>query len=545
MLVGGQLVAKMLKREGIEVVFTLCGGHIMSIYDGLLDEGIRIVDTRHEQAAVHAADAYARLTRRPGVAIVTAGVGVTDAVTGIANAYQADSPVLVIGGQAPSDQLEMGSLQELDSVTLVSSITKWARTVQHTHRIPEYLSIAFRHMLAGRYGPAFLEIPIDVLIGGIEESALWIPESYRTEVRSQGDSSAIQQAAVLLERAERPAVIAGGEIWWSNASDELSQFALATKIPVYLNGMARGALAPDHPSFFNTSRRYALANADVIVVLGAPLDFRLGYGKSPDFNSSAQIVQVSIDPREVGHNRGADVGIIGDVKSILKQLDSATRGRHNPGWLRMLQAEEVKERGRVHSLMISDSIPIHPLRLAKEIADVLDEDTIVIGDGGNIVSQASKLVPISKPGHWLDPGRFGCLGVGVPFAIAAKLVHPKSKVLIVHGDGAFGLNGVEFDTAVRHDLPIVSVIGNDAAWGQIRGPQIRLYGKDRAVASELRPSRYDLVVKDLGGYGECITDPSQLRGALERAFSCGKPACVNVLIDPEVNAAVSANSMVV
>lgn len=542
---GAHLVARMLKRENVDIVFTLCGGHIMPIYNGLLDEGIRIVDLRHEQAAVHAADAYARLTRRPGVAIVTAGPGTTDAVTGIANACQADSPVLVIGGQAPSDQFEMGSLQEMDHVAVVSSIVKWARTVSHTRRIPEYLSIAFRQMLAGRYGPAFLEIPIDVLLGGVDEGEAILPEGYRTDSIPYPDPALIERAAALLATAERPVVLAGSGMWWSNASAELATLAERAALPVYLNAMGRGALPPDHPAFLSLTRKYALANADAILILGAPLDFRLGYGLAPSFNAQAKIMQVDIDAREIGRNRGVDLGIVGDVRAVLNQLTSALPRREPGAWLRNLRDQEVVEEQKLDELMNSDAVPIHPLRLAKEIRDALDAESIVIGDGGNIVSQAAKVINVVKPGHWLDPGRFGCLGVGVPFAIAAKLVRPASNVIIIQGDGAFGLNGFEFDTAARFNLPIVSIVGNDAAWGQIRGPQLNYYGANRAVASALALTRYDKVVQALGGYGEYVEEPGAIRRAIERALASGKPACVNVAIDPALNAAVSANSMVV
>jgi acetolactate synthase-1/2/3 large subunit len=545
MLDGGHLVAAMLAREKIDTVFTLCGGHIMPIYNGLIDEGIRIVDLRHEQAAAHAADAYARLTRRAGVALVTAGVGVTDAVTGIANAYQADSPVLVIGGQAPSDHFERGALQELDSVALVAGITKWSRAVMQTNRIPEYLAIAFRQMFAGRFGPAFLEIPIDVLLGAVEDTEIQLPQNYRSETAPRGDPGAIERAAALLQSAAQPALIAGSAIWWSDASAALARFAERAALPVYLNAMGRGALPPDHPHHFSASRKHALANADVILDVGAPLDFRLGYGQPPVFNADAKIIHVDIDAREIGRNRGADVGIVGDARAVLEQLTDAVPAVPSRNWLSELREIEGNEGKKLSALMNSDTIPIHPLRLAKEIRDVLDEETIVIGDGGNVVAQAAKVIAVAKPGHWLDPGRFGCLGVGVPFAIAAKIVHPKSNIVILNGDGAFGLNGFEFDTAVRFNLPMVSVIGNDAAWGQIRGPQMNFYGADRAVASALALSRYDEVVRALGGYGEFVEEPRALRGALERALASGKPACVNVRIDAEANAAVSANSMVV
>ena len=340
-------------------------------------------------------------------------------------------------------------------------------------------------------------------------------------------------------------MIAGSEIWWRDAASALARFAERAAVPIYLNAMGRGALPPEHPNYFAASRKHALMDADLILVVGAPLDFRLGYGKSPTFNARAKIVQVDVDAREIGHNRAVDVGVVGDVRAGLEQLADAVLSGQRDAWLSDLREHEVKEQSKLDTLMNSDATPIHPLRFAKEIRDVLDDDAIVIGDGGNIVAQAAKVINVAKPGHWLDPGRFGCLGVGIPFAIAAKLVHPKSNVVVINGDGAFGLNGFEFDTAVRFNLPIVSVIGNDAAWGQIRGPQVNFYGADRAVASALALSRYEQVVQALGGYGEFVEDPRALRPALERALAAGKPACVNVRIDAEANAAVSANSMVV
>lgn len=543
MLDGGRLVAQALKQEGVEVVFTLSGGHIMPIYQGCLDEGIRIVDVRHEQAAAHAADGWARLTRGLGVALVTAGPGVTDAVTGIVNAQQADSPVLVIGGQAPSDQFEMGSLQEMDHVTLVSSVTKWARSVAHTRRIPEFVSIAARHALTGRKGPVFLEIPVDVLLGGVEESSLEARTQTRTAARIAPDPAYLDRACALIEKCERPVIMAGSGIWWDEAWSALAMLAARMDAPVYLNAMARGALPPGNPHLFNASRRKGLAEADVVLVAGAPLDFRLGYGQS--FNPAAKIVQVDVEPREIGRNRDVDVGMIANLDLGLGALEARLPQGDHARWLRSLREREDRAAVEMNALMQSDITPIHPLRLIKEVRETLDDDTIFIGDGGNIVAQAGKAIQVARPGHWMDPGRFGCLGVGLPFALAAKLARPQARVLILHGDGAFGLNGFEFDTAVRFNLPMVSIIGNDAAWGQIRGPQMNFYGADRAVATALAYSRYDRLVEALGGHGEYVEEPGQLRGAIERAWASGKPACVNVRIDAEANAAVSANSMVI
>jgi len=540
---GGWLVARALKREGVEVIFTLCGGHVAPIYEGCLEEGIRILDVRHEQAAAHAADAWARLTRRVGVAVVTAGPGVTDSVTGVVNAYHADSPLLVIGGQAPIAEYERGALQEMNHVELMRPITKWSRSIPGTERIPEYLSMAFRHALSDRPGPVFLEIPVDLLLNRVEEPSVVFPEKYRTEARPQGDAAYVGQALALLESAERPVVIAGSAIWWTDAADALRAFAERAQLPVFLNAIGRGCLPPNHPLFFTLSRKYALTGADVILVIGAPLDFRLNYGKPPLFSPGAKVIQVDVDGASIGRNRPIEVGIVGDARAVLKQLAdglSPNAGRSARAWVTELRKQELQEEENLKPALNSDAVPIHPLRMIRALEEVIDADTVVIGDGGNIVASAAKVIHPAKPGHWLDPGRFGCLGVGIPFALAAKLARPQSKVLVINGDGAFGFNGMEFDTAVRHHLPIVSVIGNDAAWGQIRGPQIHFLGEARAVATSLALTRYDLMVEALGGHGEFVTRPEQLRPALERAFACGQPACVNVVIDPKANAEVSA-----
>lgn len=530
---GGQCVARALKQEGVECLFTLSGFHIAQIYNGCLDQGIRIIDTRHEQAAAHAADGWARITRRVGVAVVTAGPGVTDAVTGVANAYQADSPMMLIGGQGPFMQAEMWPLQEMDHVTLMQSITKWSRSVHETRRIPEYLSIGFRHALSGRMGPVFLEIPWDLLVNTVDESEVLFPKKYRTEARTLGDPQYIQEAIALLERAKKPVVIAGGSVWWCHAEKRLVEFIDRAKIPVFLNGMGRGCVPTDNPHFFSLTRKHALANADVILVIGTPLDFRLGYGKG--FNPEAKVIRVEVDGVQIGHNRDIDLGIIGDTGAVLEQLTDGISRCGTDEWLTELRAEEKSRREKMEPGIHSQSTPVHPFRFAKEIADFIDEDTVLIGDGGNIVGNASKVIRVDRPGQWLDPGRFGCLGVGMPFALAAQIARPKSKVLVIYGDGSFGFNGMEFDTAIRHKLPIVAVVGNDSAWTQIREPQIAVFGEDRAPATELLPTRYDRIVEAMGGHGEYVEKPEEIRPALERAYASGKPACVNVMIDRSAN----------
>ncbi len=531
---GGDLVARCLKQEGVDAIFTLCGGHVQAIYDACIDENIKVIDVRHEQAAGHAAEGWSRATRKCGVAVVTAGPGVTDVVTAMANAYQNRSPMLVIGGRSPLADFEKGALQEMDQVEFLRPLTKWARCLYDTKRIPEYMAMAFRHALSGRYGPVFLEMPSDVLFRRVEENEVTFPSSYRPHGRVQADPSVVRQAVRLLASAQQPLVMAGSLVYWSAAHDRLRQLIERIQAPVYLNAMARGSIRQDHPLFFSRTRRGALARADVILIVGTPLDFRLAYGKP--FNPQAKIIQVDIDPTELGRNRDIDVCVEGDAGAVLEQL-LAELGDARPdhdSWLKTLREEEEKTLAARQEFLNSDAVPIHPLRLCKEIAAFVDENTIVIGDGGDTVNLAAQVLPINYPGQWYDPGPMGTLGVGTGFAMAVKTALPQKKVLMVNGDGTFGLNGFEFDTFVRFDLPVVSVVGNDRQWGQIAVGQRMMYGRDRAIASVLRDNaRYDKVVEGLGGHGEFVERPQDIRPALERAFASGKPACVNVITDPE------------
>ncbi len=529
---GGQLVARTLKAAGVEVVFTLCGGHILPIYDGCVDEGIRLVDLRHEQAAVHAADAWARCTGRPGVAVVTAGPGVTDSVTGVANAFRAGSPLLVIGGQAPSFQLGQGSLQEMDHVRLMRSITKWAGQVLHTERIPEMLEVAWRHAVSGIPGPVFLEIPVDVLMNQVSEKSVRFPSMLwpRQELRPGPDR--IRHALALLAQAERPVMIVGSHAHWSGAHQVVARFAEQLHLPTFTNGLGRGALPPDSPQLFVHARRQALRQTDLLLLVGTPLDFRLNFGR--ELPPEAKLIQVDLDQTVIGQNRTAEAGLVGDLRAIFELLLEAVRAEHPTlrftAWRDRLRETELEIWRQWEPRLRSNAVPIEPLRLCQELAEFVDPETIVIGDGGDIVSLAAKVIPVYGPGQWLDPGPFGCLGIGMPFAIAAQLAHPEKKVLVLFGDGSFGFNGFEFDTAVRFRLPIMSVVGNDAAWGQIRRPQRALYGEERAVATQLALTRYERVVEALGGYGEFVERPEEIAPALRRMQACGKPACLNVRI---------------
>jgi acetolactate synthase-1/2/3 large subunit len=542
-LTGGQLVARMLKKEGVDTVFTLSGLHVAPIYVGLVDEGIRIVDTRHEQAAAHAADAWARLTRGMGVAIVTAGPGVTDAVTGVANAWAASSPLLLIGGAAPTFNQGRGSLQEMPQTQLFQGITKWSDRVPSPELLPGYLAKAFRVARAGRPGPVFLEIPWDVLSNGADESVADAVTQYRTAARSPGDPFQVEQALALLAGAERPVILGGSSIWWDDAPTALDQLARRTGIPVYLNGMGRGCLPPGHPEFFQHTRKEALGEADVVLLLGTPLDFRVGYGAEPTFAAGARVIQVDVDAAEIGRNRPIDVGIVGDSRSVLSQLEAGAKTV--PGaaaWRERLRRSEAGKLERQAAFEGSDQRPIHHFRLGKEIDAAARRagDVTFVADGGNVVAVAAKSIQLQRPGRWLDPGPLGCLGVGAPFALAAKLHAPERPVVVIQGDGSFGLSGFDFETAVRFRLPMVIVVGNDAAWGQILIPQRSMYGEDRSPATRLASTRYDRVVEAFGGKGEHVDDPADLAPALDRAFASGTVYCVDVAIDPEAAAASGA-----
>ncbi|OGL20560.1 MAG: hypothetical protein A3F92_06130 [Candidatus Rokubacteria bacterium RIFCSPLOWO2_12_FULL_71_22] len=534
-LTGGALVARTLRHAGVGHIFTLCGGHILPIYDGCLDEGIGIVDVRHEQAAAHAADAYARLTRNVGVAVVTAGPGVTDAVTGVANAHAARSPLLLIGGAAPLGLRGLGALQETEQVALLRPITKGAWSVAETRQIPEVLTTAIRTALTGRPGPVFVEIPVDLLMTTLEDRLAPIPTGYVHRTPAPADPDAVTRVVALLARAERPVLVAGSGVFWDDAAKPLAAFAEAAGVPVFMNGAGRGMLPADHPLAFAQARGTALAGADLVLVLGAQLDFRLGYGRPPTFAEDARVCMVDCDPLELGRNRPLEVGIAAHTGRVLAQLVEALparlEARFEP-WRARLGHKERDARAKLLAEAASDQTPISHYRLAGELARVVTPDTIVVGDGGDVVGCASKLIPLHRPGQWLDPGPFGCLGVGPSFAIAAKLLHPERRVLLVAGDGAFGLNGMELETAVRFRTPFTCVVGNDGGWGQIRNPQLSFFGETRAVATSLPATRYDLMVEALGGRGVLVREPRELAGALERALGSDEVWCVNVLLDP-------------
>jgi acetolactate synthase-1/2/3 large subunit len=534
-LSGGQLAAKALKEAGVEVIFTLSGGHIMPLYEGCLDEGIKIVDVRHEQAAVHAADSWARCNPgKIGVAAITAGPGVTDGVTGVANAWRANSPILVFGGQGPFNNLRRGSLQEMDHIGVMRPITKYADACYESYRIPEYVELAIRHAISGTPGPAFLEIPMDIFMGQVEDDNVIVPRIRTTAPRTSPDRVEVREALELLSKAERPMLMAGTAVKWSQAEDSMNSFINEIHLPTFCNGMGRGSVPWDSPQFLNRSRRDALAQTDCIVLAGTLLDFRMRFGKSiPD---DAKVIQLDMDNILMGQNRQTDVPLVGNVACSFDLLAEEMKNQGMKldfsAWLAQLRELETTAEAKVQSALNSDETPVDPQRMCKEVRDWLGTlgEPIVIGDGGDIVATAAKIIPVKGRGAWMDPGPLGTLGVGMPFALAAQLANPDKRVVIVYGDGSFGLNGFEFDTAVRFNLPIIGVIGNDGAWGQMMRPQGAMMGWDRLDGSLLNRTRYDKVVEALGGHGELVESPDEIRPALERAAASGKPALVNIMI---------------
>ena len=527
---GGRLVAQALKAEGVDTVFTLCGGHVMPIYEGCRLEGVRVLDVRHEQAAGHAAEAWGRVKRSCGVAVVTAGPGATGVVTAVANSASAQTPLVVVGGARPLVQAEQRALQELDQLSLFKPLTKWAAVCASAERIPEYVAAAFRHALAQPRGPVYLELPMDVLF---EEAAPDRPPApSRSGARPFGDPREIMKAADLLMSAERPAVIAGGGVWWDGAWKQLRLFAENGGLPVFLQGSGRGALPPDHELVFQHARGAATAGADVLCVIGTPLDFRLGFGRFP---AETKLVHVHADATELGRNRAPDAAIVADCAAALGVLADAVKSpRHDrEPWLRRLREAEAAWWDEHRAQIESGASPIHHYRLGAELDKVLDPGTVVIGDGGDVVAAVSRVLRVHRPGHWLDPGPFGCLGVGPPYALGVKAAQPEKRVVVVAGDGAFGLNGFEFETLTRFGLAAVFVIGNDAAWGEIRIPQVGIYGEEGQVATRLAPTPYHRLTETFGGHGEHVERPEELAPALERALASGQPAIVDVLLDPD------------
>jgi acetolactate synthase I/II/III large subunit len=530
---GGHLLAKRLKAHGVTKLFTLSGGHLFSIYDGCREEGIDIVDVRHEQSAAFAAEGWAKVTRSPGVCALTAGPGVTNGMSAIASASMNNSPMVVLGGRAPAMRWGQGSLQEIDHVPFVRPLVKLATTADSTAEIPGLIDEAFSVAVTPHTGPAFVDLPLDHVFShapdeGSDPAPLPDPSA-------GPPAPGVDAALALLREAERLVIMAGTNLYWGRGEAALVRLAESLRIPVFLNGLARGCVPADHELYFSRARSAGLREADVALVIGVPMDFRLGFGAS--FGEETEIVVVQPAEPLRDHPRPVAAELYGALPATLDALAEATSsgdaGSLRASWIEHLRSIETEKRSAEQAEMEDDRAPLHPMRLYAELAQVVDRDAIVIGDGGDFVSFAGRVVDTYQPGCWLDPGPFGCLGSGPGYALAAKLAFPQRQVVLLLGDGAFGFSGMEFDTLSRHGVDVVGVMGNNGIWALEKHPMEFLYGY--SVAADLVPERrYDQMVEALGGHGELVRAPGELRGALERAFAAGRPALVNVLTDPSV-----------
>ncbi|OBG44295.1 hypothetical protein A5672_09880 [Mycobacterium alsense] len=528
----GRLVARRLKASGVDTVFTLSGGHLFSVYDGCRDEGIRLIDTRHEQTATFAAEGWSKVTRLPGVAALTAGPGVTNGMSAMAAAQQNQSPLVVLGGRAPAQRWGMGSLQEIDHVPFVAPLARFAATAQSADDAGRLVDEALRAAVGAPSGVGFVDFPMDHAFSMSQDPEIADRPGALAALPTgpAPDGAALDRAAGLLAAARRPVIMAGTNVWWGRGEAALLRLAEERDIPVLMNGMARGVVPADHPMAFSRVRGKALGQADVALIVGVPMDFRLGFGKV--FGPETQLVVADRAEPAREHPRSIAAGLYGDLRSILSALAAAGGAEHR-AWVDELRAAETAARIEEAVELGDDRIPLHPMRVYAELAPLLDRDAIVVIDAGDFGSYAGRVIDSYQPGCWLDSGPFGCLGSGPGYALAAKLARPDRQVVLLQGDGAFGFSGMEWDTLARHNVPVVSVIGNNGIWGLEKHPMEALYGY--SVVAELRPgTRYDEVVRALGGHGELVSAPAELRPALERAFASGLPAVVNVLTDPTV-----------
>ncbi len=532
---GGRLVARRLREHGVTKLFTLSGGHLFSIYDGCRAEGIELIDVRHEQTAAFAAEGWAKVTRQLGACALTAGPGVTNGMSAIASASQNNSPMLVLGGRAPQLRWGQGSLQEVDHVPFVRPLAKLAATALETAEIPGLIDEAVRAAIAPHSGPAFVDFPLDQVF--MEAADPEPPTPFAEPWRGAGaDPAAVERAAALLREAERPVIMAGTGLYWGHGENALRSLAEELRIPVFLNGLGRGCVTADHELFFSRARSTALGGADVALVIGVPLDFRLGFGAA--FAQDAEIVVIDVAEPQRRHPRPVAGELYGALPATLEALRGlgAAAGEaagERRAWLESLRAIEQDKRAAEAPELADPRAPLHPMRIYGELRQLLDRDAIIVGDGGDFVSFAGRVVDSYEPGCWVDPGPYGCLGSGIGYALAAKLARPERQVVLLLGDGAFGFSGIDLDTLARHGVPVVAVMGNNGIWALEKHPMESIYGY--SVAAELRPeTRYDLVAEALGCHGELVRRPEELRPALERALASGRPALVNVLTDPSV-----------
>ena len=529
-MTGNEILARALRQHGVDHVFFLMGGPMIDAENACLDAGVRMIDVRHEQAAAMMATAYSRVLSRPSVCMAASGPGTTNLVTGVAHASVDCAPVIAIGGSSPVSQFGMGAFQEMDQVAMMRPITRWAERAYDARRIPELLSAAFRHAFAAQPGPVYLDMPGDVLYRDVDPSDVRWVEPDLTRQRPLGDPQLVDRAIALLEQAERPVLIAGSGILWSAAAGELQAWVERSTMPFWTTPQGRGVIPEDHPLCFLSARATAFREADLVLVVGTRLNYVIDFGRPPRLAAEARMIQIDLDPAELGRTRHVDVGIAGDARAVLGQLldavDRRLAGRYDR-WVAYLADINEEKRLDAERAMSTDQLPIHPLRLCREVRDFLERDAILCVDGQEILNFGRQSIPTYFPGHRLNSGPFGTMGVGLPFGLGAKVARPDSQVLVLHGDGSMGLNAMELDTAVRHRINVLTVVSNNGGWTASDRPKA---GRD------LGYTRFDLVAKALGCHGEHVEHPDEISPALTRAAQSGGPAVVNVVTDAAARA---------
>ena len=535
---GGHLFIRCLKQEGIKKVFTIVGDTILPLIDAAEDEGIEFIDTRHEGAAMHMADGYARITGQPAVVMVTGGPGFSNAISGLPAIYTSESPVIFVAGAAELPEKGMTTFQEIDQVGMAAPVTKGSWLIHDRKRIPEFVATAFRTAMSGRPGPVHLTLPIDIQEQTISEAELpqYLPREYRNMGRSQGDPSLIQEAASLLSKAQRPVIIVGNPARYAVTPEQLEALVEATGVPIFTVEQARGLIDDEHPLCFGyadgalnrAARKFR--EADVVLLLGKRLDHRYRYGQI--FDSEAKLIQADPSEGDIGRNRGVSVGLLGDLGAITEQLTAAAKQAGKAkvdSWIAQLKQEQDAWHEELQAHATGED-PMHPLDVFTGLEHLIDENTFIVMDGGDYVQWGRSYLKARKPGHFLRLGPLSHLGAGIPYGMAAKLADPKSKVLVFTGDGSFGFYTMEYDTCIRHNLPITVVMGNDSNWGIDRTFQLAYY--NRSVGTELRTIRYDKVVEAIGGYAEYVEKPEDVGPAVERAINSGLPSLVNTVVRP-------------
>jgi acetolactate synthase-1/2/3 large subunit len=526
---GSQILARSLRRLHVDTFFYIMGGPMMAAETASVEEGLRAIDVRHEQAAAMMAHAYGRVKNTLGVCMAASGPGATNLITGVANAWADCAPLLAIGGSAPLSQRGKGAFQEMDQVAAFKPITKWSEQVTDPRRVPEFVAMAARQALGGRPGPVYLDMPGDVLYRQVEEDEVVYPDATAADfrVRPRGDPALVEDACKLLAQAERPLILTGSGILWSGAEAELQQLVEQAGIPFYTTPQGRGVVPDDHELSFLTARSTAFREADLLLLIGTRINYVIGHLSPPRFNASARLIQVDIDASEIGHNHPADVGIVGDARAVLRQfldaLPSRVDAKRFAGWRQHLAQVEESKRAEAEKAMSTDQQPVHPLRLCKEVRDFLDRDAILVVDGQEILNYGRQSIPTFVPRHRLNSGVFGTMGVGLPFGVGAKVAKPDNQVLVLHGDGSFGLNAMELDTCSRFKIPVVTVVSLNGGW--TADPNREKTGR------ELGYTQFHKMAEALGCHGEHVEDPAQIRPALERAFKADGPALVNVVTD--------------